>query len=159
MQAIAVLAVVALLVVAVVVGVYFVVDAWTEHEDAQAQRLAQEAALARARGDAEAMVVRANAEAAAVSTDALNRQLTALFPWLVVVVLSLSVVGVLYVVQTRSAQAPHLNVAVLAELASMRHQLALLEQRQRGMLVIPAETEMVEMDQPLFTTYDTRRES
>lgn len=144
MQAIAVLAVVALLVVAVVVGAYFVVDAWTGHEDAQAQRLAQEAALARARGDAEAMVVRANAEAAAVSADALNRQLTALFPWLVVVVLSLSVLGVMYVVQTRPDQAPHLNLAILAELASMRHQLVLLQQRQRGVLVIPETVEVRE---------------
>jgi hypothetical protein len=139
LQGLAAVAIVALLVVGLVVGAYFVVDAWAEHEDAQAQRLAQEAALARARGDAEASVIRAGAEASAVRTDALNRQLTAMFPWLVVVVLGLATVGVLYILHTRPAQAQHLDIAVLAELAYVRHQLALLEKRQREVLVIPAE--------------------
>ena len=82
------------LVGVVVLGGGWLMEQIATKEDAQAQRLAQEAALARARGDAEASVARARA-------DARVETLTALFPWLVVTVLGLALAYGGYILTTR----------------------------------------------------------
>jgi len=71
------------MIIALVVGAVFLVEAWNNQQDAQAQRLAAEARLSMARAEGDAMRIQAGAEAASTRSDATGRMLMALFPWLV----------------------------------------------------------------------------
>jgi hypothetical protein len=105
-----------LLIGVVVVGALVVVGmgAGEGAQDAQAQRIAAEAARVRAAGEADALRTRAGAEAAAERADALNRQLVALFPWLTVIVLGLVAGSVAFYLINREVPAgPQVSQEVL----------------------------------------------
>jgi len=125
-----------LLIVAVaIVGGVFLVEAWNGQQDAQAQRLAEESRLVRARGEADAARTLASAESASIRADANNRQLAMLFPWLIVLVFATvaTFVGLTFMERARNVPAQSADLLALAALCRM-----LLALREQERLVAPA---------------------
>ena len=135
-QAILLITLIIALVTVGAIAVGWISGELAKKEDAQAQRMAQEAALARARGDAEASIARARA-------DARVETLTALFPWLVVVVLGLAVAWGGYIALTRptTVQGPYYDPHMVLALARLQAKVERLEDGEQGevlRLPIPA---------------------
>ena len=140
MQLILILALVAVLVV----GGVFLVEAWNGQQDAQAQRLAEEARLVRARGEADAARTLASAESASIRADANNRQLAMLFPWLVTLLVAAGFTFALFTWLERRQSVPAQSADVLALAALGRMFLAM--QRQERLEVPARAVELAVLD-------------
>ena len=127
------------MIIALVVGAVFLVEAWNGQQDAQAQRLAAEARLSMARAEGDAMRIQAGAEAASTRSDATGRMLMALFPWLVFAGLAGLAMFVGFPILTayleRSRNIPAQSADLLALAALGRMWLAAQEQER---LAVPA---------------------
>jgi hypothetical protein len=139
-------AILILLIVAVaIVGGVFLVEAWNGQQDAQAQRLAEESRLVRARGEADAARTLASAESASIRSDASGRLLATMFPYLILASLAGLAMFVgfpiltNYLERSRAMPAQPANLLALAALGRMW-----LAMREQERLEVPAEMAILE---------------
>ena len=132
-----------LLIIAVaIVGAVFLVEAWNGQQDARAQRIAEEARLATAKAEGDAARTRANAEASVVRSDATARMLMAMFPWLIVFVISVIAVWAGYALVNRQQAMPARQPADILALAALGRMW--LAQREQERIAVPARAEVAE---------------
>lgn len=131
------------LILALVVGGVFLVEAWNGQQDAQAQRLAEESRLVRARGEADAARTLASAESASTRADATGRVLATMFPYLILAALAGLAMFIGFPILTayleRRQNVPAQSADLLALAALGRMWLAMREQER---LPAPARAEV-----------------
>lgn len=138
------------LILALVVGGVFLVEAWNGQQDAQAQRLAAEANRVRAEGEAAAAKTRASAEAASIRSDATGRMLATMFPYLILAALAGLAMFVGFPILTayleRARNVPAQTADLLALAALGRMWLSLPQQQNRDALKILARVEQQKIE-------------
>lgn len=123
------------LVAALVIGGVFLAEAWNGQQDAQAQRLAEEARLVRARGEADAARTLASAESASIRADANARMSMMLFPWLIVLIIAVVTTFGFFTWLEHRQNAPIQTDDTLA-LAALGRMFLAMQQQER--LSVPA---------------------